>query len=145
MYIMYFISGAVKRYINVYVFHWWCSEMKKYAFYKWWPVKIKSVFFKWCSMFFAGMRILQIFGRFQLLKFQIIISKVVGFHLKVTKTQFWTGSVGVIRLFIACFRVFHSKINLSLWWHSERKECVNTHFLTSHTTRVIWKVLSMAS
>ena len=36
----------------------------------------------------------QIFGRFQIFSFQIIISKSVGFDLKVSKTQFWTGGVG---------------------------------------------------
>ena len=54
----------------------------------------------------------QIFGRFQIFSFQIIISKVVGFHLKVTKTQFWTGGVGVFRLFMACFRFFCAELSL---------------------------------
>ena len=54
----------------------------------------------------------QIFGRFQIFSFQIIISKVVGFHLKVTKTQFWTWGVGVFRLFMACFRFFRAELSL---------------------------------
>ena len=53
----------------------------------------------------------QIFGRFQIFSFQILISKVVGFHLKVTKTLFLTGGVGGFRLFMACFRFFHAELS----------------------------------
>ena len=43
-------------------------------------------------------------GRFQIFSCQILMSKVVGFHLKVTKTLFWTGGVWGYRPFMACFR-----------------------------------------
>ena len=56
--------------------------------------------------------IFQIFGRYQIFSFQIISSKVVGFHLTVTKTQFWTGGIGGLRLFVACFRFFHAELSL---------------------------------
>ena len=54
----------------------------------------------------------QIFGRFQIFSFQILISKVVGFHLKVTKALFLTGGVGGFRLFMACSRFFHAELSL---------------------------------
>ena len=56
--------------------------------------------------------IFQIFGRCPIFSFQIISSKVVGFHLKVTKTQFWTGGIGGFRLFMAFFRFFHAELSL---------------------------------
>ena len=59
----------------------------------------------------------QIFGRFQIFSFQIIMSKVVGFDLKVTKTQFWTWGVRGFRLVMAYFRFFHAELSLMpvLW------------------------------
>ena len=60
----------------------------------------------------SGMRFFSFFGRFQIFSFQIISLKVVGFHLKVTKTQFWTGDIGGFRLFMACFRFFHAELSL---------------------------------
>ena len=56
--------------------------------------------------------IFQIFGRFQIFSFQIFISKVVGFRLKVAKTWFWAGGLGGFRLFMACFRFFHAELSL---------------------------------
>ena len=54
----------------------------------------------------------QIYGRFQIFLIQIIISKGVGFHLKVTKTLFLTGGVGVFRLFMACFRFIYIELSV---------------------------------
>ena len=56
--------------------------------------------------------IFQIFGRFQIILLKILISKVIGFYLKVTKTLFWRGGVGSFRLFMACFRFFHAELSL---------------------------------
>ena len=63
--------------------------------------------------------IFKIFGRFQIFSFQIFVSKVVGFHLKVTKTLFGAGGLGGFRLFMACFRFFHAELSLMPEKHSD--------------------------
>ena len=60
----------------------------------------------------AGMRLFRFLADFRFFSFQIIISKDVGFDLKVSKAQFWTGGVGGFRLFMACFRFFHAELSL---------------------------------
>ena len=57
------------------------------------------------------MRFFRFFEDLRFFLFQIIISKCVGFHLKVTKTQFWTGGVGG-QTFVACSRSFHAELSL---------------------------------
>ena len=54
----------------------------------------------------------QIFGRFHILKIQIIFSKGVEFHQKITETLFLTGVYGFFRLFMASFRFFHVELSL---------------------------------
>ena len=56
--------------------------------------------------------ILQIFGRFQIFSIQNTVSKVVGFHLKVTKILFLKGDEGVFRLLAGGFRFFHEELSL---------------------------------
>ena len=81
------------------------------TFFSFSPINLQNVGI--CSNYYLFRHeIFPIFGRFQIFSFQILISKVVGFHLKVTKALFWAGGLGGFRLFMACFRFFHAELSL---------------------------------
>ena len=59
--------------------------------------------------------ILQTFGGFQIFSCQSTFSKVIGFHLKVIKTNFLERGYRGFRLFkliSVIFRFFHEELNL---------------------------------